>query len=332
MSQVSSSKKFAGYDIIGDIHGCAETLKRLLQKLGYSKKSGVYQHPNRQVVFVGDIIDRGPRIREALHIVRDMIEKGYAQCVMGNHEYNAIGYHTLAPPDSGQTYLREHTPHHNRLIAETLEQFANYPDDWKAFVDWFIELPVFLELPHFRVVHACWDQTLIDQYMSTYDSNKVSLDFIRSSVDRDSFSGKFMDRLTRGTDLKLPDGHHISGRDGVARRFFRTKFWSHEPETYADVVFQPDPLPEHIIKRPISDWERRRLIHYPITEKKLFVGHYWLQGKPKPLRPNLACLDYSAVKYGRLVSYRLDSELHLEREKFVWEYVNTPERGGECNR
>ncbi len=328
MNSVDKHRKFSGYDIIGDIHGCAETLVRLLSKMGYSKKGGTYHHVNRQAIFVGDIIDRGPRIREALHLVRDMVETGAAQCVMGNHEYNAIGYHTAAPPESGQTYLREHTPHHNRLIAETLEQFANHPQDWQDFIQWFIDLPVFLDMRDFRVVHACWDQALIDEYVRRYDTNKVSLDFIKASVNRKSFSGLFMDRLTRGTDLKLPEGAHIRSRDGVKRRFFRTKFWSHTPETYADVVFQPDPLPETIIHRPLSDLERRQLIHYPQNAKKLFVGHYWLQGKPKPLRPNLACLDYSAVKFGRLAAYRLDTEKHLDESKFVWVYVNTPDREG----
>ena len=65
-----------GYDIIGDIHGCANTLARLLDQMGYRKINGVYQHPRRQAIFIGDIIDRGPRIREALHLVRDMVEHG----------------------------------------------------------------------------------------------------------------------------------------------------------------------------------------------------------------------------------------------------------------
>jgi hypothetical protein len=43
-------------------------------------------------VFLGDIIDRGPRIREALHIVHDMVEAGQALCIMGNHEFNALGW------------------------------------------------------------------------------------------------------------------------------------------------------------------------------------------------------------------------------------------------
>ncbi|MGB2109035.1 MAG: metallophosphoesterase, partial [Marinobacter vinifirmus] len=117
----------AGYDIIGDIHGCANTLQRLLDQMGYRKVNGVYRHPKRQAIFIGDIIDRGPRIREALHLVRDMVEHGAARIVMGNHEYNALGYCTRARPGSGKQFLREHNPRHDRLIKETLEQFDAYP-------------------------------------------------------------------------------------------------------------------------------------------------------------------------------------------------------------
>ena len=74
-----------GYDLIGDVHGCAHTLERLLEQLGYKRQRGVWQHPRRQALFLGDIIDRGPRIREALHLVHDMVEAGQALCIMGNH-------------------------------------------------------------------------------------------------------------------------------------------------------------------------------------------------------------------------------------------------------
>ncbi|MEJ2419880.1 MAG: metallophosphoesterase [Exilibacterium sp.] len=70
---------FQGYDVIGDVHGCAITLIRLLERLGYTKRAGVYRHRRRQAVFVGDVVDRGPRIREALHLVHDMVNAGAAQ-------------------------------------------------------------------------------------------------------------------------------------------------------------------------------------------------------------------------------------------------------------
>ena len=55
-------------DLIGDIHGHADKLEKLLLKLGYKKSKGAYVHPNRKVLFVGDYIDRGPKIRETLEI------------------------------------------------------------------------------------------------------------------------------------------------------------------------------------------------------------------------------------------------------------------------
>jgi hypothetical protein len=63
------------YDIVGDIHGHADTLEVLLHKLGYRRKFGVYSQPeNRKMVFAGEFIDRGPKIRETLHLVRAMIQ------------------------------------------------------------------------------------------------------------------------------------------------------------------------------------------------------------------------------------------------------------------
>ena len=57
-----------GYDVIGDIHGHAGALRRLLEKLGYVEKMGIYRHPTRTVVFVGDFIDRGPEQKSVLEI------------------------------------------------------------------------------------------------------------------------------------------------------------------------------------------------------------------------------------------------------------------------
>src|SRR5690349_12096752 len=82
------------YDLIGDIHGHADELVRLLTALGYQVRGGVYQRPDRKVVFLGDFIDRGPQIRRVLGIVRPMVEAGHALAVMRNHELNALAYHT----------------------------------------------------------------------------------------------------------------------------------------------------------------------------------------------------------------------------------------------
>jgi predicted MPP superfamily phosphohydrolase len=85
------------YDIIGDIHGYAGPLKKLLEKLGYTENDGAWHHPHSKVIFVGDYIDRGPAIRETLQIVKSMADNGNAIALMGNHEYNAMAFHYENP-------------------------------------------------------------------------------------------------------------------------------------------------------------------------------------------------------------------------------------------
>ncbi len=76
------------FDIIGDVHGCCDELLQLLEKLGYVKnESGVYTHPeNRKAVFVGDLVDRGPKIPQVVQLAREMVAAGQAFCVPGNHD------------------------------------------------------------------------------------------------------------------------------------------------------------------------------------------------------------------------------------------------------
>ncbi|OUS33639.1 serine/threonine protein phosphatase ['Osedax' symbiont bacterium Rs2_46_30_T18] len=311
-----------GYDIIGDVHGCALALKLLLVRLGYSKRNGVYFHPSRKVVFLGDIIDRGPRIREALHLVRDMVDAGNAHIVMGNHEYNYLSYST-----SGESvhmpYLREHTSRHQRILQQTLDQLANHPRDQQDFYQWMMKLPVFLEFDSFRVVHACWHKEIIAQMLSTTGGNTIDPEFLYHSAVRDTFEWTVMDRLLRGTQIRLPNNETMTCRDGFVRQFFRTKFWHKSPELYGDVVFQPDPLPTSMVNRVLSKQEQDNLYYYADDEKTLFIGHYWCEGVPAPLTANIACLDYSAVKFGKLVAYRYDFEKVLQADKFVSVDVRT---------
>lgn len=76
------------FDIIGDIHGCCDELDELLAQLGYAcGAEDVWQHPaGRKVVFVGDLVDRGPRIVDTLRTVMAMSQVGSALCVPGNHD------------------------------------------------------------------------------------------------------------------------------------------------------------------------------------------------------------------------------------------------------
>ncbi|MEM6596778.1 MAG: polynucleotide kinase-phosphatase [Cyanobacteria bacterium P01_C01_bin.69] len=86
------------FDIIGDLHGCCDELEQLLQQLGYQTQSAqgptdsfwhfpLYTHPEgRRALFLGDLIDRGPRILDTLKLVRNMVSADSAVCILGNHE------------------------------------------------------------------------------------------------------------------------------------------------------------------------------------------------------------------------------------------------------
>jgi protein phosphatase len=76
------------FDIIGDVHGCCDELEELLAQLGYSRgDASVWQHPQgRKAVFVGDLVDRGPRVVDTLKLVMSMAAAGTALCVPGNHD------------------------------------------------------------------------------------------------------------------------------------------------------------------------------------------------------------------------------------------------------
>lgn len=304
-------------DIIGDVHGCEQTLIRLLTQLGYQKSAGVFRHPERLAVFLGDIVDRGPRIREALNLVRAMVEAGSARMVLGNHEIHALCYCSAHPSAPGN-YLRPHTPRNTRTIADTLTQFAAHPDEWQDHLRWFKTLPLYLDFGKYRVVHACWDEAVIAARSSAY----VSEAELVAMADPASSSARAIKRLTSGVEVALPEHCRMFSAEGYRRRSFRAKFWVKAPACLGDLEFQPDALPDEVAQLSVDDELRARLVVYDSAQPPVFVGHYWLSGKPAPVASNVACLDYSAVKFGRLVAYRTDGTGVLNRQNFAWVYVD----------
>ena len=151
------------YDIIGDVHGQADKLRMLLHKLGYRENSGAWQRPDRIAIFVGDFIDRGPHQLETVDIVRRMVEDHRALAVMGNHEFNAIAWYLKDPVQEGE-YLR---PHGGEVGQKNRHQHAAFlaeaegRPEHRETIDWFLTLPLWLELPELRVVHACWHPAYI---------------------------------------------------------------------------------------------------------------------------------------------------------------------------
>jgi protein phosphatase len=132
------------FDIIGDVHGCYEELIALLGQLGYHVENGLTVSPpdGRRAIFVGDLVDRGPRIPEVLRLVMKMVEEGIAFCVPGNHDMKLMRKlkgrdvqltHGLA--DSIQQ-LDGETPEFRQAVAKFLDDLVSHYvfDDGKLVV------------------------------------------------------------------------------------------------------------------------------------------------------------------------------------------------------
>src|SRR5579863_3901814 len=122
------------FDIIGDVHGCFDELWALLVRLGYeiTLHDGIEPHysvrhsQGRKIVFVGDLVDRGPKVLETLRLAMDTVKAGNALCVPGNHDVKLL------------RKLRGHDVHVTHGLATSLEQLAEVSSAFRERVVHFI--------------------------------------------------------------------------------------------------------------------------------------------------------------------------------------------------
>ena len=140
-------------DIVGDVHGELAALHALLEAMGYSADGG---HPEgRQLVFVGDLTDRGPDSPGVVDFVDRLIADGRGYCVLGNHDLNLLlGQRKY---DNGW-FFGEPFEYQGHLIPQQLADDAVRAKT----ISLFERLPIALERPGLRIVHAYWDTASIE--------------------------------------------------------------------------------------------------------------------------------------------------------------------------
>ncbi|EMI44546.1 metallophosphoesterase [Rhodopirellula sp. SWK7] len=301
------------FDIIGDIHGHGEELKALLSEMGYSRQGQGFRHPDRKVVFVGDFVDRGPAIAEVIAIARAMEDAGDARAVMGNHEYNAIAFHTPRPGKCDE-WFRSHSDKNRKQHQATLDQLS--PNELADAITWFKTLPVAIELGGMRVAHASWQKRDIDCINDALvNAGRFTPDFLAMSEDAGSDLNIAIENVLKGPELRMPDGHSIVDKAGHQRDSVRIKWYEDGAgRTYRQHHLGSDEVPDV----EIATDDLASVDIYPRDAVPVFVGHYWLTGTPTPLAANVACTDYSVAKNGKLVGYRWDGESVLNADKFHW--------------
>ena len=301
------------YDLIGDIHGHAGALVELLEHLGYQHSDSGYCHPIRKVIFLGDFIDRGEHLaqhKELIAIVMPMVQNGHALAVMGNHEFNALAYHT----EVNGLFLRAHTEKNRKQHKAFLNEFDEDSEAKNEVLDFFYELPMWLELDGLRVVHACWDNDAVEFLAMHREGSRMTPDLLARASTEGSPEFKAVETLLKGHEIPLPEGVSFADKDGNVREWIRVQWWKSEATALGDIALPFGIELGDAANSPVPQGIPR----YDASDKPCFIGHYWLSGDPEPLAPNVACLDYSVAKNGKLVAYRWSGEAVLEKDNFAF--------------
>ncbi|MDP2311670.1 MAG: metallophosphoesterase, partial [Pseudomonadota bacterium] len=161
--------------LIGDVHGELEALLALLHRLGVDPER---RRAARPVVFVGDLVDRGPDSVAVVEVVRHLVDAGVAHVVLGNHELNLL----QGDRKEGNGWYWGDADDHAQLGAGSVHFRSRLAtEDERATIRAFLsELPLVLERHDLRVVHACWNAEAAAALPASGDAAALAEAFARA--------------------------------------------------------------------------------------------------------------------------------------------------------
>ena len=287
-------------DIIGDVHGEADALVALLTRLGCDLARGTVERP---IVFVGDLVDRGPDSVRVLEIAQRLVEAGNAQMILGNHELNLLlddrkeGNGWYFGHDDRWWNKTEHVPFASRSAT------AAERTKIRAFLS---TLPIALESLSLRVVHAAWEAGAIEHARRAASLHAFATPAALDLSDIDLTSAPTEEQICRPD---LPVMFHA----GLAEKYMREQ--NSEPvKVLTSGLERPraagTPLPYLSGKWRLL--ERSPWWQDDTDERAVVFGHYWrrrasstgVPGKADPFEGIQAthwfgkhrqafCIDYS---------------------------------------
>jgi hypothetical protein len=233
---------------------------------------------------------------------------------MGNHELNALLYHRPGRNAYGTDdgYMRSHCDENRAQHQTFLDEFPVGHRDTDEMIDWFLTLPLFIDLGGLRLVHACWDDARISTIRNRRPSGLLASDDLQEIAlekDASGFSEAVLTTL-KGPEAELPAPHHFHDTKGNRRTALRLKWWQSGAMTWRDAALSfPDPetLPATLIPDNVA------VCSYPVEAKPVFFGHYKRLGSPAIDAPNAVCLDYPKVAS----AYRWAGEMRLVSQSLV---------------
>jgi hypothetical protein len=299
------------YDIIGDVHGHVDALEALLARLGYRHTGGAWRHPSRVAIFVGDLIDRGPKQVETVQLVRAMIDAGSAQIVLGNHEYNALLWATPDPERPGE-YMRRHSAKNRHQHHAFLAQVGEGSQLHEECLRFFATFPLWLDLDALRVVHACWHPAMQKRLAPHLIEGALPTERVAALARKGSETEEALEIILKGLEQELPAPLTFRDKDGHERREVRLRWWLSQGVTFREAALIDEAIREALPDTPVP---AEAILGASGTPH--FFGHYWMKGEPILMARHAACVDWSVAAGGVLAAYRFDGERTLEANRFV---------------
>jgi len=301
-------------DFIGDIHGYANELENLLISLGYKPTNGIWMHPNRRAVFVGDFINRGPFNRRVIEIIRPMVEVGSGYAILGNHEINAICYFTLR---KSKKPIQAPGPSNKKFLDKIKRDYINDLELFEDVIKWLRTLPLYINFGNVRVVHAYWSKNHIQTISKRLNGKtKLSKSFLKEVFAGGTLLSKAFMQTTKGVEFSFPPNIVVRENLRVRKISYRVKWWINpQNKTYAEIHYESKvDLPDIAVPKPyILPFEI-----YKSTEPPVFIGHYCMGNGDMIPAPNICCVDACAANGGHLAAYRWDGEKTLLHDKLVY--------------
>lgn len=270
---MKSNQYKTGFDVIGDVHADALTLRKLLTELGYVENAAKgFYHPSgdRQALFVGDYINKGAQNLESISIVHKMMTSGAAIGLMGNNEFNHIYSHQM-----GDLAIVE-----GSSFSEEVEA-ANTSMD--VLVDQFKQLKLYYTPPtrDFIAVHAQYKPSQFESMRGFVDNeNRLRPNcYEKYSDSKHPLHETFMKSAgiaLFGTEVEVPNSLAYKSRSGEFNNKARLLWWESEHATLSSVLNKPandvtDAQREDYaaMKSRDSHWSE----HFEKPDRLVFCGH-----------------------------------------------------------
>jgi len=229
--------------VVGDIHGCYYTLKKLISSLNIQESD--------KLIFLGDYIDRGPHSKDVVEYVKNLSKDKSVIALKGNHEQMCVygfdkqlwlhngGVETLKSYDD-RTPEEKKMPSFKEKEARQI-WLKNQPTISKEHMEWIMDLPLYHEDENYFYVHAGVNPVLSLDEQTEQDMLWIREPFIQSEKDFNKtiifghtpFKKVFMETNKIGIDTGCVYGNYLTAFETENGVFFQQKIDERDYNEYS---------------------------------------------------------------------------------------------------